>query len=242
MVVFLVLSKAALQSAGPFLGNGTCEFLTLFFVLAGPSLPFEIGPDVVFGGEAAVPVGGIDGIGTGQLGPSLGKPLGGEDGIGKAVALVEGIEAQMFYETDPAHLELVDLCPELHGLGFLAPYDGPDVGPVHAHDTVPGHLPLMEEGVLLGQHLFGRLPSTILVPGHRYRVPRLQPVHFATELVEQQEQAPGQRPSLLLGLPFHLAIGHVALFPFQIFAAGQGLARPFAKAPQQGVELVHRLP
>tara|TARA_R110000868_G_scaffold1647_4_gene13299 strand:+ start:28828 stop:29421 length:594 start_codon:yes stop_codon:yes gene_type:complete len=197
VVVLLVLSKAALQSAGPFLGYGPCVFLTLFFVLAGPSLPFEIGPDVVFGGEAAVPVGGIDGIGPGQSGLDLGKPLGDEDGIGKAVALVEGIEAQMFYETDPAPLELarpakrpygrVDLCPELHGLCFLAPYDGPDIGPVHAHDTVPGHLPFMEKGVLLGQHLFGRLPSAILAEEHRCPVRGFEPVHLAAQFIQQEQ-------------------------------------------------------
>src|SRR5690606_1977713 len=145
MVVFLVLAEAALQAARPFLGYRACQFLPLFLVLAGPALSFKIGADTVLCGEPAVLVGGIDGIGPRQSGPGLGEPLGGEDGIDKSVALVEGIEAQMFYETDPADLELVDLGPELHGLLFLAPYDGPDIGPVHAHDTVLGFLPLVEQ-------------------------------------------------------------------------------------------------
>lgn len=148
----------------------------------------------------------------------------------------------MFYKTDPVHLELVDLGPELHGPCFLAPYDRPDVGPVHAHDTVPRFFPLVEMGVLLDQYLFGRRPSAISVPGHRCPVQGLQPVRLDVELFQQQEQAPGQRPSLLLGLPPHLAIGHIALFPFKVPAPGQGLPRCFADIPYQGEEPVHRLP
>tara|TARA_R110000868_G_scaffold150063_3_gene372979 strand:- start:41625 stop:41927 length:303 start_codon:yes stop_codon:yes gene_type:complete len=100
----------------------------------------------------------------------------------------------------------------------------------------------VEVVMLLGQHLFGRRPSAVLVPGHRYFVPRLQPVHLAAELVEQQEQGPGQRPSLLFGLPPHLAIGHVSLFPFEVSATGQGFPRRFADVLDQAMEPVHCLP
>src|SRR5690606_39970216 len=61
------------------------------------------------------------------------------------------------------------------------PIYGPDIGPVHAHDTVPGFLPLVEKGVLLGQYLLGRPPPAILVSGHRYRMPCFQPVRLAIE-------------------------------------------------------------
>ena len=61
---------------------------------------------------------------------------------------MEGGEAQMIYKTDPAHLELV----------HLGPYYGPDVGPVHAHDTALGLFPLVAKDVLLGEHFFGRGP------------------------------------------------------------------------------------
>ena len=148
----------------------------------------------------------------------------------------------MFYKADPVDLELVDLGPELHGLCFLAPYDGPDVGPVHAHDTVLRLFSFVEVGVLLGQHLLGRRPSAVLALGHRCFVPHFQPVNFAAQFVQQQEQATGQRPSLLFGLPPHLAIGHVALFPFKVFAAGQCLPHLFTGVPHQAVEPVHRLP
>ncbi|EDZ65191.1 hypothetical protein NOC27_3440 [Nitrosococcus oceani AFC27] len=182
--MFLVLAKTALQPAGPFLGDGARQFDPLFFVLAGPALSLEIGPDIVFGGELPVLVGGIDGIGSHQSRSGPGKSLGLEDRVLETVALVEGIEAKMFQKTDPVDLELVGLGPELHRLYFLAPYDGPDVGPVHAHDTVLWFFSLMKISVLLGEHLLGRRPSPILVLGHRYRVPRLQPVHLAAQFVQ----------------------------------------------------------
>src|SRR5690606_23847185 len=126
VVVLLVLSEAALQPAGPFLGDGARQLDPLFFVLAGPALSLEIGPDTVFGGELPVLVGGIDGIRSRQSRSGPGKSLGLEDRVLETVALVEGIEAEMLYETHPIDLELVDLGPELYGLFLLAPYDGPD--------------------------------------------------------------------------------------------------------------------
>src|SRR5690606_489381 len=149
VVIFLVLAKTTLQPAGPFLGDGARQLDPLFFVLAGPALSLEIGPDTVFGGELPVPVGGIDGIRSRQSRSGPGKSLGLEDRILEPVALVEGIEAQMFQKADPAHLELVHLGPELYGLFLLAPYDGPDVGPVHAHDTVLRFFSPVKVGVLL---------------------------------------------------------------------------------------------
>ncbi|MDO6605126.1 hypothetical protein [Arenibacter palladensis] len=63
MVVFLVHSEAALQPAGPFLGDGGCQLAPLFFLLARP--------------------------GQSCFGP--GKALRLEDRILEAVALVEGV-------------------------------------------------------------------------------------------------------------------------------------------------------
>ncbi len=103
--MLLVLSEAALQPAGPLLGDGAGQLAPLFLVLAGPALSLEVGPDIVFGGEAAVLVGGIDGIGTGQLRSGPCKPLGLEDRILETVALVEGIEVQVFHKADPVDLE-----------------------------------------------------------------------------------------------------------------------------------------
>ena len=92
MVVFLVLSEAALQPAGPFLGDGARKLAPLFFVLARPALSLEVGPDIVFGGEPPVLVGSIDGIRPGQSCFGPGKALCPEDRILEAVALVEGVE------------------------------------------------------------------------------------------------------------------------------------------------------
>ena len=93
VVVFFLLSKAALQSAGPFLGDGICQLPAVFLVFAGPSLALEVGVDVIAGGELPVLVGGVDGIGPGQSGLDLGQALGLKYSILEAIALMEGPEA-----------------------------------------------------------------------------------------------------------------------------------------------------
>lgn len=59
VVVLFFFSKAALQSAGPFLGDGTGQLAALFFVFAGSSLTLEVGMDGIAGGELAIPVGSL---------------------------------------------------------------------------------------------------------------------------------------------------------------------------------------
>lgn len=151
---------------------------------AGLDLSFKVGADVVPGGEAAVPVGGVDGIRPGQPCLGLRKSLPLEDGIHKTVALMEGIEVKVFDETDSVDLELVDLGPELYRFDFLAPHDGTDVVLVEAHDTVLGLLTVMEVGVLLGMDLFGRRPSSVLALGPLYHMFPLQAVQLAAELLQ----------------------------------------------------------
>lgn len=63
----------------------------------------------------------------------------------------------------------------------------------------------------------------------------LELVHLAAKLVRQQEQAPGKGPFLLPGLPAHLAVGHIALFPFRVPAAGNQDAQLPTGTPRQGV-------
>ena len=136
VVVFLVLAAAALEPAGPFLGNGRCEFFPLFLVLSRPSLALEVGKDTVCGGEGPVFVGRIDRVGTGQPRFRFCEPLGGEHGVHETVALVEGVETQVLDEADAVDLELVDLRAEPDLLYFLATaHDRAQVVLVDTDDT-----------------------------------------------------------------------------------------------------------
>ena len=95
--MFLVLAKTALQSAGPFLGDGARQFAPLFFVLSGPALSFKVGPDIVFGGEPPVLVGRIDGVGTGQSCFGPGQALCLEYRVLETVALVVGLPINLYF-------------------------------------------------------------------------------------------------------------------------------------------------
>ena len=148
-VMLLVVAGAALQAAGPFLGNGPRQFFPLLFKFAGPSLSFEVGTDAVPGGEPAVPVGGIDGIGPGDLDLGPCQALDIEDCVAEPYALVEGVEGKVLDEPDAVELELVNLGTELHRLFLLAPYNGPHVGPVQADDAAYGAYAFMEKGVTI---------------------------------------------------------------------------------------------
>ena len=240
--MFLVVAEASLQAAGPFLGDGPGQFFPLLFMFSGPSLPLEVGTDAVPRGEPAVPVGGIDGIGPGDLYLGPGHSLDIEDGLAEPYALVEGVERKVLDEPDAAHLELVHLGPELHGLFLLAPDYRPDVGPVQADDAALGPHAVVEQRVLLFPRLLGRGPSHILVHGEREPVGFLHAVQFERELFRQQQQSPCQRPALLLGLPFHLAVGDIALFPLQVFAAWHGGPFFFAYLFEQPVQPVGTFP
>ena len=220
--MLLVVAEAALKAAGPFLGYGPRQFFSLLFVFAGPSLPLEVGTDAVPGGEPAVPVGGIDGIGPGDLDLGPCQALDIEDCLAEPYALVEGVEGKVLDEPDAVELELVYLGTELHRLFLLAPYNGPHVGPVQADDAAYGAYAFMEQGVLLFPCLFGRRPTNILVHGKAKAVPPFHAVQFERELFGQQQQCPCQRPPPLLGLPFHLAVGDVFPFPLQVPAAWHG--------------------
>lgn len=221
-VMLLVVAEAALQAAGPFLRYGPRQFFPLFFVFAGPSLPLEVGTDAVSGGEPPVPVGGVYGIAPGDLDLGPCQALYVQNGLSEPYALVEGVEGKVLDEPDAVELELVYLGTELHRLFLLAPYNGPDVGPVQADDAAHGAHAFVEQGILLFPCLFGRGPANILVRGKGKPVLFLHAVQFQGELFGQQQQCPCQRPAFLLGLPFHLAVGYVAPFPLQVPAAGHG--------------------
>ena len=220
--MLLVVAEAALQAARPFLGDGGRHFFSLSFMFAGPSLSFEVGSDAVPRGELPVPVGGIDGIGPGDLDLGPCQPLDIEDGLAEADALVEGVEGKMFDEPDAVDLELVHLGAEFHGLFLLSPYDGPDVRPVQADDTAHGPYAVKKKGVLLFPRFPGRGPPYILVHGKGKPVHLLHTVQFRGELFGEQQQRTCKRPPLLLGLPFHLAVGDIFPFPFQVPAAWHG--------------------
>ena len=221
-VVLLVVSEAALQAAGPFLGDGPGQFFPLLLMFAGPSLPLEVGTDAVSGGEPAVLVGGVDGIRPGDLYLGPGHSLDIEDGLSEPYTLVEGVEGKVLDKADAVHLELVHLGPELHGLFLLSPHDRPDVGPVQADDTARGPYAVVEQGVLLFPRFPGRGPPYILVHGETKPVRFLHTVQFERELFGQQQQGPCQCPPLLFGLPSHLAVGNIFPFPFQVPAAWHG--------------------
>ena len=166
-----------------------------------------------------------------------------EDGLAEPYPLVEGVEGKVLDEPDAAHLELVDLGPELHRFFLLAPDDRPDVRPVQAGDAARGPHAVVEEGVLLLPYLLGRRPAYILVHGKGGKPVLFFPaVQFKGELFVQQEQGPGQCTPLLLGLPSHLAVGHVPLFPLQVPAPRHcGLFLP-AHFFEQPLQLVGAFP
>ena len=224
-VVLLVVSEAALQAARPFLGDGAGQFFPLLLIFAGPSLSLEVGADAVPGGELPVPVGGIDGIGHGDLDLGPCQSLDIEDGLAEADALVEGVEGKMLDKPDAVDLELVHLGPELHGLFLLSPYDGPDIRPVQADDAAHWAYAVIKKCVLLFPRFLGRGPAYKLVHGKGKPVRLLHTVQFQGELFRQQQQRTCKRPPLLLGLPFHLAVGDIFPFPFQVPAAWHG--RPY---------------
>ena len=221
-VMLLVVAEAALKAAGPFLRYGPRQFFPLPFMFAGPSLPLEVGTDIVPGGELPVFVVGIDGIAPGDLDLGPCEALDIEDGLAEPNPLVERVEGKVLDKADAVHLELVHLGPELHGLFLLAPDYRPDVGPVQTDDAANGAHAFVEQGILLFPCLFGRRPAYILVHGKGKAVRPFHAVQFQGELFRQQEQGPCQCPPLLLGLPFHLAVGDIAPFPLQVPAAGHG--------------------
>ena len=220
--MLLVVAEAALKAARPFLRYGPRQFFPLLFMFAGPSLSLEVGTDIVPGGETSVPVGGIDGIGPGDLDLGPCQALDIEDCLAEPDALVEGVEGKVLYKPDAVDLELVHLGPELHGLFLLAPHDRPDVRPVQADDTAHGPYAVIKKGVLLFPRFPGRGPPYILVHGKGKPVHLLHTVQFRGELFGEQQQRTCKHPPLLLGLPFHLAVGDIFPFPFQVPAAWHG--------------------
>jgi hypothetical protein len=184
VIVLLLLAKAALQAAGPFLGDGIGKFPELFLVSPCPSLTLEISADVIAGGELPIFVGGVYGIGASYSGFDLGQALALKDGILEAVALMEGIEAKVFDKTDPIDLELIDLGPELDLFGFFAAYDGPDIVLIQAHDAGFGFYPFIKVSVLLAIDLFGCGPSPVLVLSHSYCVFCFQAVKLVAKLTQ----------------------------------------------------------
>lgn len=96
--------------------------------------------------------------------------------------------------------------------------------------------------MLLSNYLFGLSPSSVSVLGHVYFISLFHSVQLTAQLIKQQEQATGQGPFLFFGLPFHLAVGDIALFLFQVLATGNGDASLLADIPHQDVEPVHALP
>ena len=180
--MLLVVAEAALKAARPFLRYGPRQFFPLLFMFAGPSLSLEVGTDIVPGGETSVPVGGIDGIGPGDLDLGPCQALDIEDCLAEPDALVEGVEGKVLYKPDAVDLELVHLGPELHGLFLLAPHDRPDVRPVQTDDAAHGAYAVIKKGKLLSVHFLGRRPSHVLVHGERQSVSFLHTVQFEREL------------------------------------------------------------
>tara|TARA_R110000751_G_scaffold210384_1_gene314125 strand:+ start:38604 stop:39206 length:603 start_codon:yes stop_codon:yes gene_type:complete len=186
-------------------------------VLPCPSLALEIGPYIVLGSEPSVLVGGIDGIRPGQSGPGPGQALRLEDGILEPVALMEGIEVQVLYEADAVDLELIDLCPELNGLYFLAAHDRPEIILADTYDTPCRFFTGMEDPVLLFVYLSYRCPAPMVPLRHSESTALFQFVQLAIDLVKEQKEAAVQPGPFRPGLAPHLAVGDVAPFPFQIF-------------------------
>jgi hypothetical protein len=183
VVVLLLLAKAALQSTGPFFGDGTCELPALFFVFAGPSLALEVGTDVIAAGEVPIFIGGVYGIGSGQSGFDLGQALRLKDSILEAVAFVEGLEAQVLDETNAVYLELIDLGPELYRFFLFPSYNGSDIVFVKTHNAGLRFYPFVKVSVLLAIDLPGCGPAPQLVFGHRYPILGFQAIQLIAKLI-----------------------------------------------------------
>ena len=161
-IVFLVISEAPLQAACPFGGDGCGHFLSMLFMLARSTLSFEVGSDSVLGGKPAVGVGSIYGIGTRYFHFRSCQSLSLEYRGLKSIAFVEGIKGQVLDKTDPVDLKLMYLGSKFYQFGFLAPYNRSDIRPVKAYNSIPGFLPMVEQGILLGMYFSGSSPSDVL--------------------------------------------------------------------------------
>ena len=133
--VFFVSSEAPLQSCRPLLCYHFSEQAIVLMVLCPFALSLEVGLDTVVGDKVAVYISGVDGIRTKHSCFGLEEGLGEPYGLFEPCALIEVVEGQVFDEADAVHLQLVDLCPELHGLDLLSPDNGPDVGSVKTDDA-----------------------------------------------------------------------------------------------------------
>lgn len=184
VVVLLVLAKAALQTARPFLGDGSGHLSTLLLMFCGPTLSFKVRADAVLGNEVPVLVGRIDRIAAHDLCLYVSELLCPEYRIDQSVPFVKGIKTKMLNKTDPIYLELVHLGPKLYRFYFFAPHYRPDVRAIQAYDTILGLDVLVKIGILLLEYLLGRGPAPMIIGGKGDSAPILQSIHYTVELGE----------------------------------------------------------